>query len=105
MKGRDLPSGQQPKELPKAKEEPWKKDLITEFDSPDDWMLSMILVALMHASPGMSPEDAVKEGKLWARKLAQPRMEHRWRKQTTRIKRSGIRAEASKIRREMFKLI
>jgi hypothetical protein len=65
----------------------------------------MILVAMMHASPDLKPEDAIKKGKEWARKLYMPRSDHLWRRQTSRIGRYGIRAEASKIRREMFKLI
>lgn len=82
-----------------------KKEPITEFDDSDDWILSMILVALMHANPGMTPDQAIKRGREWAKNLYMPRMEHTWRKQAIRIERFGIRAEASKIRRELFKLI
>lgn len=85
--------------------EPGKKEAITEFDSMEDWMLSMIMVAAMHANPGMTPEEALVEGKMWVKKLYLPRTDYLWRKQITRIRRHGIRAEASKIRREMFKMI
>jgi len=106
MKGRDL-SNEQP--APRLPGEPMsdaeKKKRITEFENMDDWILSMILVSLMHAEPDLTPEQAVLKGKEWAKKLYMPRMSHLWLEQTTRIKRHGIRAEASKIRRELFKLI
>lgn len=85
--------------------DPPEKEVITEFEGMDDWILSMLLVAIMHANPGMSPDDAIKIGKEWVKRLYMPRHEHIWRRQTSRIRRYGIRAEASKIRREMFKLI
>ena len=84
---------------------PTKKDEITEFDSMEDWLLSMILVAVMHANPKLTPEEAIEDGKNWVRRLYMPRTEYLWRKQTTRINRHGVRAEASKIRRELFKMI
>lgn len=82
-----------------------KKSNITEFDNMDDWMLSMILVAVMHANPDVSADEALKIGKEWVRKLYIPRSDYLWRKQAVRINRVGLRAEASKIRREMYKLI
>jgi hypothetical protein len=85
--------------------EPKAKPRITEFADVDDWVMSMIMVSLLHANPEMKPEEAMKEGKLIARKLSMPRTEALWRRQIVRITRHGIRAEASKIRREMFKLI
>jgi hypothetical protein len=106
MKGRDL-SGEQP--APRLPGEPMsdaeKKKRITEFEGLDDWVLSMILVSLMHADPDLTPEQAIEEGKKWVRKLYMPRTSHLWREQTTRIKRNGVRAEASKIRRELFKML
>lgn len=104
MQGKWVSGEKQAPEIPRAKDLE-KKDAITEFDSMEDWMLSMILVAVMHANSEMDADAAIKEGKSWVKKLYMPRTEHLWRKQTTRIKRSGLRAEASKIRREMFKLI
>jgi hypothetical protein len=92
-------------ELPKAPEEPGKKPRITEFDNYEDWMLTMILMAVMHANPGIEAEDAIEQAKEWTRKLYMPRTDHLWRRQMLRIDRFGIRAEASKIRREMYKLI
>jgi len=100
MKGRDRSNEQPPPKLPAE-----KKKTITEFEDSSDWILSMLLVSIMHANPGMTPEEAVKTGKEWAKKMYMPRMEHVWRDQTSRIRRYGIRAEASKIRRELFKLI
>lgn len=82
-----------------------EKDRITEFNDLDDWILSMILVSFMHANPDMSSRDAIKEGKMWAKKLFIPRSNSLWTRQTARLNRYGIRAEASKIRRELFKLI
>lgn len=96
MKGRDTKEKEPDEEKPEA---------ITEFENVDDFVLSMLLVSLLHANPGITAEEAVKYGKQWVRKLYLPRSEHIWRKQTSRIKRFGIRAEASKIRREMFKLL
>jgi len=100
MKGRDDGTEQPVPALPGE-----DKKVITEFDNMDDWILSMILVSLMHANPDLTPREAVKLGKKWVKKLYMPRNEHVWQRQTSRIKRYGIRAEASKIRREMFKLI
>jgi len=105
MRGRDLSGEPEAPKVPGAKEEPWKKERITEFESPDDWMLSMILVAIMHANPGIKPEDAIKIGKEWVKKLYLPRTDYLWRMQMVRLNRTGIRAEASKIRRELFKVI
>ena len=99
-------SGEQPEpKLPGETVGDEEKKRITEFDNQDDWVLSMILVSLMHANPDLTPEQAILLGKRWVKKLYMPRMEHIWRDQTTRLKRYGIRAEASKIRRELFKLI
>jgi len=98
MAGRDADDGDDEKKKGDS-------DEITEFDNLDDWVLSMILVALMHANPELSPNDAIEEGKKWSRKLYMPRMNNLWRRQTSRIKRYGIRAEASKIRRELFKML
>lgn len=106
MTGRGRSGEKLAPEVPSAlKKVPTKKEAITEFDSMEDWLLSMILVALMHANPGLSPEEAIKNGKEWVRRLYMPRTDYLWRRQTTRMHRHGIRAEASKIRREMFKLI
>jgi len=92
------------KKKPRKKVEP-KKKRITEFEDMGDWVLTMIMVALMHANPGKSPEEVIEEGREWVKKLWQPSMKHIWRKQAMRVKRVGIRAEASKIRREMYKLL
>lgn len=105
MTGRSLSGEKKPKEIPGADKPLAKKDVITEFDSLDDWMLSMLLVAVMHANPGMNQDEALIEGKKWAKELYLPRTNYLWRKQLARIARHGIRAEASKIRREMFKMI
>ena len=82
-----------------------KKAVITEFEDMEDWVLSMVIVAVMHATPGIKTEEAVKVGRQWSRKLHMPRTEHLWNRQRIRIDRIGLRAEASKIRREMYKLI
>lgn len=100
MKGRDDGT-----ELPVPPLPGESKPVITEFDNTDDWILSMILVAVMHANPDISAKEAIKIGKEWVKKLHMPRSSHMWTRQTSRINRYGIRAEASKIRREMFKLI
>lgn len=85
---------------------PKKNDLrVTEFRDEDDWILSMILVAIMHVNPGATAEEAAIIGKGWVRKLHQPRSMAIWRHQIDRIGRSGIRAVASKIRRELFKVL
>jgi hypothetical protein len=92
----------------KKKEEPTEKQRkspITEFESADDWMMTMILVGVMHQNPGIDSKEAIRIGKEWAKKLHMPRSEVLWKKQTDRIARSGIRSQASKIRRELFKLI
>jgi hypothetical protein len=105
MKGQWQTSEPKAPDLPKAPDQPETKKIITEFDNVDDWVMSMILVAFMHANPGMKPEEAIKHAQQTARTLALSREHHRWKKQMTRIGRLGLRAEASKIRREMFKLI
>ena len=78
---------------------------ITEFDNVEDWMMTMILVAIMHANPGIAPEKAVEVGRAFVKGLHLPNTSHLWRKQVDRIDRTGIRAAASRIRRELFKLI
>ena len=106
MTGRGVSGEREPAVIPGAlKKVPTKVDAVTEFDSMEDWMLSMILVAVMHAFPDLSPDDAMKEGKTWVRRLYLPRTDYLWRKQIARLQRHGLRAEASKIRREMYKLI
>jgi len=82
-----------------------KKNSITEFGDTDDWILSMILVAVMYANPDATAEEATVIGKDWVKKLYQPRSGVIWRRQVDRMTRSGIRAVASKIRRELYKLI
>lgn len=91
----------------KPAKEPVKKEpaRLSEFGDVGDWMLTMIMVALMHVNPDKSPEDVIVEGREWARKLWQPNMKHAWSIQAARIKRHGVRAEASKIRRELYKLL
>lgn len=108
MKTQDVAKTTKTKDVSKVKKqglEPPSKPRITEFDNVNDWIMSMIMVSLLHANPEMTPEEAMKFGKEIARKLSMPRTEALWRKQIVRINRHGIRAEASKIRREMFKLI
>jgi hypothetical protein len=78
---------------------------ITEFDNVEDWMMTTILVSIMHANPGIAPEKAVEIGKAFVKKLHMPNTAHLWRRQVDRIDRTGIRAAASRIRRELFKLI
>ena len=98
-----FPTGKQKKKKKPAPVE--KKSPVTEFEDMDDWMLMMILVGVMHMNPGVNPKEAIKIGKGWAKKLHMPRMNYLWKKQTDRVARYGIRAQASKIRRELFKLI
>jgi len=82
-----------------------EKERVTEFKDNDDWILSMMMVAVMHLNPDMEPDDAINEGMKWAKELGKSGKKHLWRSQAIRMKRIGIRASASKIRREMFKLI
>jgi hypothetical protein len=97
-------SGVKKKKKEEPTEEP-KKSPITEFESADDWMMTMILVGVMHQNPGIDSKEAIRIGKEWAKKIHMPRSEVLWKKQTDRVTRTGIRAQASKIRRELFKLI
>ena len=105
MKGKGGTGEQEAPEIPSAPKEPEEKKVVTEFENLDDWILSMVLVAIMHANPGMEAKDAIKIGREWMRRLFLPRTDYMWRTQVVRINRTGIRAEASKIRRELFKLI
>jgi len=106
LTGRDGSGELEPSGVPQAPgEAPEKHKGITEFDNLDDWVLSMIMIAIMHAEPDLSPEDAIKLGKVWARRLYLPKTNYLWRTQAIRIKRHGIRAEASKIRRELYKML
>lgn len=81
------------------------KPRLSEYEDQGDFLLTMIMVALMHVNPDKSAEEVIEEGREWAKKLWMPNMKHRWRTQAIRIKRRGVRAEASKIRREMYKLL
>jgi hypothetical protein len=82
-----------------------KPNVITEFDGVDDWIMSSVLVAIMHANPGITPDEAVKKGREFARKLYTPNSSHLWRRQVDRVSRIGLRAIASRIRRELHKLL
>jgi len=84
---------------------PNKKKQITEFASIDDFIMSMILVAFAHANPDMDMDEVMAEARKFVRVLYMPRMSHVWKRQRSRLDRFGIRCEASKIRREMYKLI
>lgn len=84
---------------------PEEQKTITEFDSEDDWIMTMILVALKHAFPELKEDDLIKMAYTWARKMGTPNTKHLWRKQLIRMSRLGVRAEASRIRRELYKLI
>lgn len=99
LTGRDQTGELQPKEVG------GERARVNEFDSEGDFLLSMIMVALMHVNPDLTPEEAIEQGRDWAKRMWTPNKKHVWRKQAMRIKRHGVRAEASKIRREMFKLL
>ena len=68
-------------------------------------MMSMILIAVMHANPSISATEAVDVGREFIKGLYAPNTRHKWKKQADRVGRVGIRAVASRIRRELFKLI
>jgi hypothetical protein len=92
----------------KKKKEPEKKsapEAITEFDNVEDWMMTMILVAIMHANPGVDEKEAIEIGRAFVKKLHMPNSAHLWRRQINRVQRTGVRAAASRIRRELYKLI
>lgn len=93
------------KEKNKGVKVPPKTEIITEFDNADDWIMSMILVAIKHAFPELKEDDVIKLAYTWARKMGTPNTKHLWRKQLIRMQKTGVRAEASKIRRELYKLI
>jgi hypothetical protein len=78
---------------------------LNEFDNSDDWMMTMILVAILRTNPEASDDDVVRIGKDFVKRLHMPRTNHLWRKQLDRVKRTGVRAAASRIRRELFELI
>lgn len=99
LTGRDKGGEVEPREVPE------KKKRITEFDDADDWMLAMILMGILHANPEADEVDAIEIAREWTRKLYMPKMNYLWRKQAIRIRRWGRRAEASRIRRELFKLL
>lgn len=82
-----------------------ESNVITEFDGVDDWIMSSVLVAIMHANPGITTDDAVQKGREFARKLYAPNSSHLWRRQVDRVNRVGLRAIASRIRRELHKLL
>jgi hypothetical protein len=82
-----------------------KPNVITEFDGVDDWIMSSVLVAIMHANPGITPDEAVQKCQEFARKLYTPNSSHLWRRQVDRLSRIGLRAIASRIRRELHKLL
>jgi len=81
------------------------REKIYEFEDIEDLVLSMVIVAFMHANPGMGTNEAVEAGSSWMRKYGLAGKKHLWRKQMQRIDRRGIRAEASKIRRELYRLL
>jgi len=91
----------------KERELPYNPEtrIITEFDSEDDWIMTMILVSLKHAFPELKEDELIQMAYTWARKMGTPNTKHLWRKQLIRISKVGVRAEASKIRRELYKLI
>lgn len=78
---------------------------IIEYDSRDDWILSMIIMAILHANPGLPMPEVIKKSKDWARRIWMPQNDFVWRKQRIRIEKRGVRAEASKIRRELYRLL
>ena len=78
---------------------------IGEYDSKDDWILTMILMAVMYANPSAKLQDVIAASKDWARKMGMPNSDHLWRKQRSRIEHRGVRAEASRIRRELYSLL
>lgn len=97
-------SGKTSKKKKVEKEKPSSPSL-NEFDNSDDWMMTIILVAILRANPKATDDDVVKIGKDFVKRLHMPRTNHLWRKQLDRVKRTGIRAAASRIRRELFELI
>jgi len=88
----------------KAAPEPTKNP-VSEFDNADDWIMSVMLVAIMHANPGISTGDAMKKGMDLAKRIYAPNSQHLWKRQIDRMERLGVRAIASRIRRELYKLL
>lgn len=82
-----------------------KPEKITEFDSEDDWIMTMILIAIKHAFPELKEDEMIRMAYTWARKMGTPNTKHLWRKQLIRMGRIGASAEASKIRRELYKML
>ena len=82
-----------------------KSDAVTRFETPEDFVLGSFLLSIMHIDPSLSSEDVIKFAMQLSRKLAQPNMYHLWRSQILRIQRTGKKAEAHNVRRELFKMI
>lgn len=101
----DIITGAAKKGRPKFTHVAEKEGPLTEFENEDDFILSSMLIAIMHANPDMDVDDAVKEAKKWVARLHAPKTEHLWKNQVAEIRRFGVRAKASKIRRELYKLI
>lgn len=81
------------------------KSKITEYDDEDDWIMTMILMAIKHAFPDLDDNETIRMAYTWAKRVGTPNAKHMWQRQLVRMSRIGIRAEASKIRRELYKLL
>lgn len=82
-----------------------KTPVVQEFDSVDDWLMSSVLVALLRSYPDLSDDEIIQKGKDFAKRLYMPNTKHLWRNQVNLVHRLGIRALASRIRRELFSLL
>jgi hypothetical protein len=105
----DLPKATFGRVLKEGKEkkikQPTKKSVVDEFDDYTDFILTIILIAVMKVNPDIGPEAAIKKSFEWARKMGTPNNAHLWRKQAIRINRVGVSAEVSKLRRELRKML
>lgn len=82
-----------------------KKEVIAEFDDIQDFILSSITVALLQVSPNLSDKEVILQAQGLAKKIYAPNSAHIWRRPISRIRRVGLRAIASRIRRQLYELL
>ena len=76
---------------------------IKHFDNLTDWLMSSMLVSIMHAVPEVDEEGAMDLAQILFRNIAMPGSVHLWMKPKNRIKRIGLKQAKIKLGLELMR--
>jgi len=71
------------------------------FGDLTEWVLTLLLVGIKHALPGISTQDAIKVANSLAKTIYLPGKAHHWVYTSNLIDRHGMRAAVSRVMLEL----